>query len=91
MKLKSSFSNIFAVVMGVQTYKVNLKFEQVLDLVKQLSSREKIKLSQELEKDIKEKKLTSFLEAFNTDEISPEEISEEVEAVRAELYARSKD
>lgn len=76
--------------MSVQTYKMNLKFEQVLDLVRQLSPKEKVKLSNELEKDVKEKRLTSLMEAFDNPELSEEIILEEVEAVRTELYARSK-
>ncbi|MGV3509072.1 MAG: hypothetical protein ACO1N7_07270 [Sphingobacteriaceae bacterium] len=69
---------------------MNLKFEQVLDLVRQLSPKEKVKLSNELEKDVKEKRLTSLMEAFDNPELSEEIILEEVEAVRTELYARSK-
>ena len=76
--------------MSVQTYKMYLKFEQVLDLVKQLSPKEKMKLSKELEKDFKEKKLVSLMEAFAPFSISEETILEEVDAVRTELYAQSK-
>lgn len=49
---------------------------------------EKSSLNQSFEKDTRNHLLTQLLENFQTDEISLETINEEVEAVRAELYAR---
>lgn len=49
---------------------------------------EKSSLNQGFEKDTRDRLLTQLLENFQTDEISLETINEEVEAVRAELYAR---
>lgn len=69
-------------------YQLSLNFEQVLTLVKQLPYPEKLLLSQELEKEVLNSKLTSILESFKTDELSLETITEEVEAVRSEIYAR---
>lgn len=74
--------------MTSKTYQLSLNFEQILTLVKQLPDTEKLRLSQELEKDIRERTITELLESFQTDEISLETISQEVETVRAELYAR---
>ncbi|MFM6192702.1 MAG: type II toxin-antitoxin system VapB15 family antitoxin [Planktothrix sp.] len=70
------------------SYQLSLNFEQVLTLVKQLPYPEKLLLSQELEKEVLNSKLTSILESFKTDELSLETITEEVEAVRSEIYAR---
>lgn len=67
---------------------LKLEFEQVLELVQQLSKEEKNKLSQVLEKDTLNHKLTEFLDVFKNDEISLEMINEEVEAVRAEIYEK---
>ncbi|WP_324282251.1 hypothetical protein VKI21_18455 [Cyanobacterium aponinum UTEX 3222] len=67
---------------------LKLEFEQVLELVQQLSQEEKIKLSQALEKDTLNQKLTEFLEVFKNDEISLDIINEEVETVRAEIYEK---
>lgn len=67
---------------------LKLEFEQVLELVQQLSQEEKIKLSEALEKDTLNQKLTGFLKAFKNDEISLDIINEEVERVRAEIYER---
>ncbi|HNP96006.1 MAG TPA: hypothetical protein PKJ63_10270 [Cyclobacteriaceae bacterium] len=72
------------------TYNINLGFDQILDLVRQLPKKEKIRLSKELEKDIVDAKLTSLLKAFKTEDVDQKVIDEEVEAVRAAMYARTK-
>ena len=70
------------------TYQLTLTFDQILSLVKQLSNSEKLLLSKELEKETLNNKLTELLEIFQTDELSLEEITEEVEIVRSQIYAR---
>ncbi|MGL4499009.1 MAG: type II toxin-antitoxin system VapB15 family antitoxin [Planktothrix sp.] len=70
------------------SYQISLNFDQVLALVKQLPYPEKLLLSQELEKEVLNSQLTTLLESFKTDELSLETITEEVEAVRSEIYAR---
>jgi len=75
--------------MAANLYQMPLNFEQVLALVKQLSGPEKIKLGQELEQDLRDQKLTQLLEAFRTDELSMEDITAEVEAVRGERYGQN--
>ncbi len=67
---------------------LKLEFQQVLELVQQLSQEEKIKLSQVLEKDTLNQKLTEFLEVFKNDKISLDIINEEAEAVREEIYEK---
>ncbi|MEH2437182.1 MAG: hypothetical protein V7K25_23575 [Nostoc sp.] len=37
------------------------------------------------------KKLTQLLEIFQTDELSPEEITEEVEIVHSQIYAKKQN
>jgi hypothetical protein len=70
------------------TYQLLLTFEQILTLVKQLSDSEKLLLSKELEKETLNNKLTELLEIFQTDELSLEEITEEVEIVRSQIHSR---
>jgi hypothetical protein len=77
-------------IMRQNTYQLPLTFEQILTLVKQLSDSEKLLLSKELEKETLDKKLTELLEVFQTDELSIEEITEEVEIVRSQIYDRKK-
>ena len=74
--------------MKSDTYQISLKFNQILELVRQLSLKEKIKLSKELEKETVNNKLTELLNIFQTDELSEETINEEVEIVRKNLYAK---
>lgn len=74
--------------MSPNTEKINLNFEQILSLVKQLPQAQKLLLSKELEKDTLNSKITELLESFKTEELSLETIREEVEAVRTELYDR---
>lgn len=76
--------------MKTGTYNIDLEFSQILDLVRQLPKKEKIRLSKELEKEIIGAKLTSLLKAFRTDVLDQSTIDKEVEVVRAELYAKSK-
>ena len=70
-------------------YESSLSFDQILAIVKQLPNIEKIRLSQELEKDIRSRVLTQLLGAFETDELDQATIDAEVETVRAEIYART--
>lgn len=76
--------------MKTGTYNIDLGFDQILELVRQLPKKEKLRLSKELERDIIDAKLTSLLKAFKTDELDQETINKEVEIVRAELYAAPK-
>ena len=69
---------------------IDLTFEQILSMVKQLPRQQKIKLSKELEKEGIETKLTSLLKTFRTDELSLETIREEAESVRQEIYVQQK-
>jgi len=76
--------------MKTGTYNIDLGFDQILDLVRQLPKKEKIRLSKELEREIIDAKLTALLKAFKTDDLDQKAIDTEVEIVRTELYAKSK-
>ena len=76
--------------MALGTYQISLSFSQIKELVKQLSNKDKLSLSRDLEVEIKEETLTQLLESFKSEEISQKEIDLEVESVRAEIYAKSK-
>lgn len=53
----------------MDTYQISLNFEQILELVQQLSPADKLRLSKELEKETRDCRLTELLEAFQTDEL----------------------
>ena len=69
---------------------VDITFDQVLALVRQLPTKEKIKLSKELEKEGIESKLSRLLKTFRTKELSLDIVNEEVEIVRKQMYERKK-
>jgi len=64
---------------------IDLTFDQILSLVKQLPKKQKIKLSKELEKEAINSKLTRLLETFKTDELDLKTIDDEVEIVRKSI------
>lgn len=65
---------------------LQLSFQQILEQVRNLPGEQKIKISQELEKETIGSKLTELLTAFRTDKLSMNEITAEVEQVRQDLY-----
>jgi predicted DNA-binding protein YlxM (UPF0122 family) len=69
---------------------INLTFEQVLSVVKQLPKEQQIQLTKELEKEVIGDKLSRLLKSFRTNDLSLETINEEVELVRQEIYDREK-
>ena len=69
---------------------INLSFDQILSLVKQLPRQQKIKLSKELEKDVIDSRLSALLKTFKTKDLDLNVIHEEVELVRKEIYAKQK-
>ncbi len=76
--------------MKTGTYNIDLDFDQILDLVKQLPRKEMIRLSKELEKELIDARLTSLLKAFKTEDLDQDIIKKEAEIVRTDIYARSK-
>ncbi len=70
--------------------KIDITFDQVLALVRQLPKQQKLKLTKELEKEGIESKLTGLLKTFKTKELSLEIINQEVEIVRKKLYEKQK-
>ena len=77
--------------MNTSPFKISLTYNQILDLVRQLSTKDKAKLSKELAKEAIDKRLSRLLNSFQTDELSENTINEEVEKVRTELYAKKKE
>lgn len=70
--------------------KLDVSFDQVLALVKQLPAEDKLKLTKELEKEGIESKLSRLLKNFKTNELSLGLIDKEVEIVRQKIYESQK-
>jgi predicted DNA-binding protein YlxM (UPF0122 family) len=69
---------------------IDLTFEQVLSVVKQLPKEQQVQLTKELEKEVIGDKLSRLLRSFSTNDLSLETINEEVELVRKVIYDREK-
>jgi hypothetical protein len=69
---------------------IDLTFDQILSIVRQLPKQQKIKLTKELEKEAIDSKLSSLLKSFRTDDLDMKTITEEVEIVRQEMYDKKK-
>jgi predicted DNA-binding protein YlxM (UPF0122 family) len=69
---------------------VDITYDQVLELVRQLPKKEKIKLTKELEKEGIESKLSELLKTFRAKDLSLKTINKEVEIVRQQIYESQK-
>ena len=69
---------------------LEITYNQILALIRQLPQQDKIKLTRELEKDVIDSKLSKLLKVFKTNELDMKTITEEVESVRRELYEKRK-
>ena len=69
---------------------IDLTFDQIVALVKQLPTQQKIKLTKVLEKEAIDSKLSKLLKTFKSKELSLKTINEEVESVRQEIYEKQK-
>ncbi len=69
---------------------IDISFEQILSMVKQLPKQQKIKLTKELEKEAIETKLSRLLKVFKTKDLDLETIIDESEIVRQEIYEKQK-
>jgi len=69
---------------------IDLTFDQILSIVRQLSKKEKLQLSKELEMEAINSKLSRLLDEFKTDELDEKTIDQEIESTRQELYDKQK-
>lgn len=69
---------------------IDITFDQILSMVRQLPRQQKIKLTKELEKEAIDTKLTRLLKTFRTKELDLETRNTEVESVRQEIYDKQK-
>lgn len=69
---------------------IDITFDQILSIVKQLPKNEQIKLTKELEKEAIGSKLSQLLTTFRTDELTSKAINEAVESARQEIYDKQK-
>ncbi len=73
-----------------EAIQLDVTYDQVLSLVRKLPTRQKIRLSKDLEKEGIDSKLSEILKSFKTKELSLETINRETEIVRQKFYERKK-
>jgi predicted DNA-binding protein YlxM (UPF0122 family) len=69
---------------------IEISFEQILSLIRQLPQKQKMRLTKELEKEVIDSKLSQLLKTFKTKDLDLKTITEEVESVRQEIYEKQK-
>lgn len=69
---------------------INLSFDQILSVVKQLPRQQKIRLTKELEKEAIDSRLTKLLKTFKSQDLDLRIVNEEVELVRQQIYDKQK-
>lgn len=69
---------------------IDLSFDQILSVVRQLPRQQKIKLTKELEKEAINSRLSRLLKTFKTQDLDLKMINEEVESVRQQIYDKQK-
>lgn len=69
---------------------IDITFEQILSMVRQLPRQQKVRLTEELEKEIIDSKLSRLLKTFKTNDLDLKTITEEVESVRQEIYEKQR-
>jgi hypothetical protein len=69
---------------------IDITFEQILSMVRQLPRQQKLKLTEELEKEAIDSKLSHLLKTFKTKDLDLKTINEEVESVRQEIYEKQR-
>ena len=69
---------------------IDLTFDQILSMVRQLPPQQKIKLTKELEKEAIDTKLSRLLKTFKSKDLDLETITEEVENVRQGIYEKQR-
>lgn len=69
---------------------IDVTFDQILSIIKQLPKQQQLKLTKELEKEIVGSKLSQLLKTFKSNEIDLETINQEVEFVRQGIYEKQK-
>jgi len=69
---------------------IDITYEQILSMVRQLPRQQKIKLTKELEKEAIDSKLSRLLKTFKAEDLGLKAITEEVESVRQEIYEKQR-
>ena len=74
----------------MQTVNIKLDFNQLLLLIKQCDIKQKLVIVKELEKDTYKSRFKKLLSELKNNNITPDEVTKEVEIVREKRYNAKK-
>jgi hypothetical protein len=74
----------------MQTVQLNLDKEQFINIIRLMDDVDKLEIYTELKKNILSNRFESLLQSLKTDDLSLEEITQEVENVRQQRYESGK-
>ena len=90
MRNSNTLHNFGKSIKMITELQIDITYDQILTLVKQLPINDKIKLTKELEKEGLANKFSEILASFKTNDLSLSLIDEEAEIVRQKIYERKK-
>ncbi|MBC8526340.1 MAG: hypothetical protein ISS28_01875 [Candidatus Cloacimonetes bacterium] len=76
--------------MKQNTYNLQLNYQQIITLIRQLKYEDKVNILKELKKSTFKKRFKKLLYSLKTNELPLNEITKEVEAVRMQRYEKRK-
>lgn len=71
-------------------FQIEVTFEQIMSLVKQLPRQQKVKLTKELEKEVIDSKLSRLMKTIKTKGLDLDTLNAEDESIRQEIYDKQK-
>jgi hypothetical protein len=74
----------------MQTIQLNLNKKQFISAIHSMNNRDKLEIYNELKKSLVQDRFETLLQSLKTDELSLEDITEEVEKVRQYRYESGK-
>jgi ribosomal protein L29 len=76
--------------MKQKNYNIQVNYEQIISLIRQLKYEDKVNILKELKESTFKKRFKKLLDSLKTNELPLNEITKEVEAVRAKRYEKGK-
>ena len=76
--------------MKQNTYNIQLNYQQIISLIRQLKYEERVNILKELKESTFKKRFKKLLYSLKTNELPLDEITKEVEAVRTQRYEKRK-
>ncbi|MCK4358618.1 MAG: hypothetical protein KAW92_07715 [Candidatus Cloacimonetes bacterium] len=76
--------------MKQKIYNIQVNYQQLISLIRQLKFEDKVNILKELKESTFKKRFKKLLDSLKTNKLPFDEITKEVEAVRAQRYEKRK-